>query len=182
MSVMADAAASSAPPGPTHEDFVAALALLGLHPSADATLMDLAYRHHVERCHATVYGTPEWGPRIAALGRARELLRDPQRPRWETGTEPASAQQPPEPRGGRARWRPFRGQEPAAPAARERDPHQILRLHRTADPQLVDAAYRYLLGLASRSDDAAALDALEWAYARLSVEAGSSSTDEHGTR
>ncbi len=166
---------------PAQETAGAALALLGLHPSADVTLVEMAYRHQVERCHATVYGTPEWGPRIAALGRARDLLRDPERSAHEGMVEPSNSPTP-EPRAGRSRWRAFRGQEPAVPVPPERDPYQILRLHRTADHRLVDIAYRYLLGVAARDDDAAALNALEWAYARLSVASGPVSTDERAGR
>jgi hypothetical protein len=71
----------SPPAEGTPEQAREAFTILGLDPSADADLVELAYWHHVDVCRATLLGGPTWRARMAAINHARALLasiaRDP---------------------------------------------------------------------------------------------------------
>lgn len=58
----------------TSEEVAQAFAALGLDPSANADLVDLAYWHLVDEARATLHGTPAWRARLTELNTARALL------------------------------------------------------------------------------------------------------------
>ncbi len=147
-------------------DVPAACALLGVDETADAELVELAYRYHVERCEAAALNNGERVRRLHALDAARRLLCDPARP---APVPPADEPQASPAGSGRRLRLPGWIRRSSAPQPSPPDPYRILHVHPSADHAMVAVVYRHLVAAAVRSDDAEMLGLLEQAYARISA-------------
>jgi hypothetical protein len=203
----------------TPEQAREAFAVLGLDPTADADLVELAYWHHVDVCRATLLGSPSWRERMAELNQARALLShiapspnatltdgDAARPMLAGAPRMAAAFLPPLAlmvfivltrtlgwdRGAIAAGGfavlalsafvglavvTLLGRPAPQPAPQETNPYRLLRVLPSADQSLMTIAYRHALRVASARNDAALLDALEAAYARVGTPAARTAYD-----